>query len=120
MDLLKHLQKLKIDLDILTNTRIGMTVNELRKCTKDDEVIALSKVLIKDWKKFLPKKSEIKDSPSSSSSTTKIKENAKDDKHKDSKNHKDKAQSQTVFPPHRYLMTILHIYINKLLTKKLL
>ena len=101
MDLLKHLQKLKIDLDILTNTRIGMTVNELRKCTKDNEVIALSKVLIKDWKKFLPKKSEIKDSPKSSSSSstnTKLKESSKDDKNKDSRN---KSQSQTVFPPQR-------------------
>lgn len=30
-----------------------MTVNELRKCSKDDEVIALAKTLIKNWKKCL-------------------------------------------------------------------
>lgn len=31
-----------------------MTVNELRKSSKDDEVIALSKSLIKNWKRLLP------------------------------------------------------------------
>lgn len=53
LDLLKELQTLHIDLQILTQTRIGMTVNELRKCSKDDDVIGLSKTLIKNWKKFL-------------------------------------------------------------------
>lgn len=53
LDLLKLLQSLNIDLNILTKTRIGMTVNELRKASKDDEVIALAKTLIKNWKKFL-------------------------------------------------------------------
>lgn len=53
LDLLKVLQSLNIDLSILTKTRIGMTVNELRKCSKDEEVIALAKTLIKNWKKFL-------------------------------------------------------------------
>ncbi|XP_058058171.1 transcription elongation factor S-II isoform X1 [Anopheles bellator] len=53
LDLLRELQRLNIDLDILTKTRIGMTVNELRKCSKDDEVISLAKSLIKSWKRFL-------------------------------------------------------------------
>lgn len=30
-----------------------MTVNTLRKSSSDDEVISLSKSLIKSWKKFL-------------------------------------------------------------------
>lgn len=47
------LQKLPVNLDLLTKTRIGMTVNALRKSSKDDEVISLSKTLIKNWKKFL-------------------------------------------------------------------
>lgn len=51
--MLKALQSLNIDLDILTKTRIGMTVNDLRKSSKDEEVISLSKSLIKSWKKFL-------------------------------------------------------------------
>lgn len=67
LELLKILQNLNIDLNILTKTRVGMTVNELRKCSKDDEVIALSKTLIKNWKKFL---APAKDSPSAVSSTS--------------------------------------------------
>lgn len=53
LDLLKELQNLPITLDILTKTRIGMTVNELRKSSSDDEVISLAKTLIKNWKKFI-------------------------------------------------------------------
>ncbi|EAA14772.3 AGAP009035-PA [Anopheles gambiae str. PEST] len=71
LDLLRELQRLNIDLDILTKTRIGMTVNELRKCSKDDEVISLAKSLIKSWKRFLagtpPSKDGSKDASKSSS-----------------------------------------------------
>lgn len=68
MDLLKTLQSLKIDLTILTKTRIGMTVNELRKTCDNEEVISLSKTLIKNWKKYLPA-SKSTNSPSSSQSS---------------------------------------------------
>lgn len=44
-----------------------MTVNELRKTCDNDEVISLSKTLIKSWKKCLPPNS--KSSPSSSQSS---------------------------------------------------
>jgi len=54
LDLLNTLGKLKINLPILTNTRIGMTVNNLRKSSKDDEIITVAKSLIKTWKKFVP------------------------------------------------------------------
>lgn len=53
LDLLKSLQDLPVNLEILTKTRIGMTVNALRKSSSDEEVISLSKTLIKNWKKFL-------------------------------------------------------------------
>lgn len=53
LELLKILQKLPVDLELLTKTRIGMTVNALRKSSRDEEVISLSKTLIKNWKKFL-------------------------------------------------------------------
>jgi len=54
LDLLKALSELPINLSILTETRIGMTVNALRKASTDAEVIALAKQLIKRWKKFVP------------------------------------------------------------------
>lgn len=53
LELLKILQKLPVNLELLTKTRIGMTVNALRKSSRDEEVISLSKTLIKNWKKFL-------------------------------------------------------------------
>lgn len=53
LELLKALQGLPVNLEILTKTRIGMTVNALRKSSSDEEVISLSKTLIKNWKKFL-------------------------------------------------------------------
>lgn len=37
----------------LQETRIGMSVNGIRKHCTDEEVIALAKVLIKDWKRLL-------------------------------------------------------------------
>lgn len=62
LDLLKALQTLSIDLNILTKTHIGMTVNNLRKSSKDEEVINLAKTLIKNWKKFIaPANSNNKD-----------------------------------------------------------
>lgn len=43
-----------MSLDILSSTRIGMTVNKLRKASQDKEVISLSKSLIRKWKQYLP------------------------------------------------------------------
>lgn len=54
LDLLKALQSIPINLEVLQKTRIGMTVNNLRKSIKDEDVTSLSKSLIKSWKKLLP------------------------------------------------------------------
>jgi len=54
LDLLKSLSDTKMNLQILTKTRIGMTVNALRKTSSDEDVITFAKNLIKAWKKFLP------------------------------------------------------------------
>jgi len=61
LDLLTALGKLDINLQILTSTRIGMTVNALRKSSKDEEIITLAKSLIKTWKKFVPDTGEKKE-----------------------------------------------------------
>jgi len=57
LDLLKALRDTKMSLEVLQRTRIGMTVNNLRKASKDEEVITLAKTLIKNWKKLLPAES---------------------------------------------------------------
>uniref|UniRef100_A0A8C9Y4T6 Transcription elongation factor A (SII), 3 n=1 Tax=Sander lucioperca TaxID=283035 RepID=A0A8C9Y4T6_SANLU len=51
-----------------TETRIGMSVNGIRKHCTDEEVIALAKILIKDWKRLLDseKPSEMKNGLDSS------------------------------------------------------
>nr|XP_029711696.1 transcription elongation factor S-II-like isoform X2 [Aedes albopictus] len=104
LDLLRELQRLNVDLDILTKTRIGMTVNELRKCSKDDEVISLAKSLIKSWKRFLaatpPTKESSKDlSKSSSKSASKSNSKSDGNNKKESEKEKEvKKPTQTSFP----------------------
>ncbi|KAF6214624.1 hypothetical protein GE061_009367 [Apolygus lucorum] len=102
LDLLKTLRDLPVNLEILTKTRIGMTVNALRKSTTDDEVISLSKTLIKNWKKFLGPNSGGKETttPTSSSKKPKPKEDKKEDedrKTKEKEKEKEKSR-QTSFP----------------------
>lgn len=98
-----------------------MTVNDLRKCSKDDEVISLAKTLIKNWKKCLTP-APGKDSSSSSSSnannnskslnkssssassngTSKKTDSKKDDRDKErpsSSNSGNSNNKQTSFPP---------------------
>ncbi|XP_076973743.1 transcription elongation factor A protein 2 [Tamandua tetradactyla] len=53
MDLLRELKAMPVTLRLLQSTRIGMSVNALRKQSSDEEVIALAKSLIKSWKKLL-------------------------------------------------------------------
>lgn len=133
LDLLKALQTLNINLEILTKTRIGMTVNELRKSSKDDEVISLAKTLIKNWKRFLATpgsggssskdggsgsnsssaKSGSKSSSISSSSKDKEKSSSsssKDKKKEDDKKNvagiaKDERKAQSTFPASASNMT---------------
>ncbi|CAN9513955.1 unnamed protein product [Ophioblennius macclurei] len=97
MDLLKELKSFNMTLKLLQETRIGMSVNGIRKHCTDEEVIALAKVLIKDWKRLLDsghshaeKTSEGKNgldanktvtSPSSSPSETQSRKDSPDLKH---------------------------------------
>ncbi|XP_060794010.1 transcription elongation factor A protein 2 [Neoarius graeffei] len=81
MDLLRELKNMKMSLETLQSTRIGMSVNAVRKQSSDEEVQTLAKSLIKTWKKLLdgsegkseekkrglpPLQSSSKDSPGSS------------------------------------------------------
>ncbi|XP_072404381.1 transcription elongation factor A protein 3 [Chiloscyllium punctatum] len=53
LDLLQELRGIKMTLKLLQSTKIGMSVNAIRKHSTDEEVIALAKILIKNWKKLL-------------------------------------------------------------------
>ncbi|XP_061175116.1 transcription elongation factor A protein 1-like [Saccostrea echinata] len=52
-DLLNRLKDIPMTLTVLQKTRIGMTVNNFRKAASKDEIVVLSKTLIKSWKKLL-------------------------------------------------------------------
>ncbi|XP_034257691.1 transcription elongation factor A protein 2 isoform X1 [Pantherophis guttatus] len=67
MDLLKELKSMPITLHLLQSTRIGMSVNALRKQSTDEDVIALSKSLIKAWKKLLDASEDKRDEKKKSS-----------------------------------------------------
>lgn len=56
VDLLKMLKDLPITLEVLQKTRIGMSVNTLRKKSKNADLQTQAKTLIKSWKKLLPGK----------------------------------------------------------------
>ncbi|XP_051989465.1 transcription elongation factor A protein 1-like isoform X1 [Xyrauchen texanus] len=53
LDLLKELKNIPMTLELLQSTRIGMSVNAIRKQSTDDEVTSIAKSLIKSWKKLL-------------------------------------------------------------------
>ncbi|XP_038659302.1 transcription elongation factor A protein 1-like isoform X2 [Scyliorhinus canicula] len=53
VDLLKELKNIPMTLDLLQSTRVGMSVNAVRKQSTDEEITTLAKSLIKSWKKLL-------------------------------------------------------------------
>ncbi|KAI7794404.1 putative transcription elongation factor A protein 2-like [Triplophysa rosa] len=53
LDLLQELKNMTMSLETLQSTRIGMSVNAVRKQSSDEEVQTLAKSLIKTWKKLL-------------------------------------------------------------------
>ncbi|XP_058499329.1 transcription elongation factor A protein 2 isoform X2 [Solea solea] len=80
LDLLRELKNMKMSLETLQSTRIGMSVNAVRKQSSDEEVQTLAKALIKSWKKLLDgserkceeeEKKKKDGSPARSSSTSK-------------------------------------------------
>ncbi|XP_070767699.1 transcription elongation factor A protein 3 isoform X1 [Enoplosus armatus] len=118
MDLLRELKGFNMTLKLLQETRIGMSVNAIRKHCTDEEVNALAKVLIKDWKRLLDseKASETKNgldssktaaSPNSSPSETKSRKDSSDSKaskkHSDESKRERKDSSDSKPPPPRKL-----------------
>ena len=79
LDLLERLSEIEMDLGILTDTRIGMTVNALRKSSSDDSVISKAKSLIKAWKKFVPDNNQKKEKHSKDDSNGKSKSHSENE-----------------------------------------
>ncbi|XP_075995832.1 transcription elongation factor A protein 2 [Genypterus blacodes] len=53
LELLRELKNMKMNLETLQSSRVGMCVNAVRKQSSDEEVQTLAKILIKSWKKLL-------------------------------------------------------------------
>ncbi|XP_038550397.1 transcription elongation factor A protein 3-like isoform X8 [Micropterus salmoides] len=94
MDLLKELKGFNMTLKLLQETRIGMSVNGIRKHCTDEEVIALAKVLIKDWKRLLDSEKPSERNNGLDSSKTTVSPNSSPP---ETKGRKDSCDSK---PPH--------------------
>lgn len=68
LDVLMALKAIPMNMETLQKTRIGLSVNSLRKQTKNDEIANAAKQLIKSWKKLV---ADGKDSTSESNSQAK-------------------------------------------------
>lgn len=70
-DMLMRLRDANVTLEILQKTRVGLTVNSLRKSINNDpELVTLSKDLIKKWKKLIDGGPATKSSTNSSKNQT--------------------------------------------------
>ncbi|XP_055022422.1 transcription elongation factor A protein 2 [Boleophthalmus pectinirostris] len=105
LDLLQELKNIKMSLETLQSTRVGMSVNAVRKLSSDEEVQTLAKGLIKSWKKLIDgaeKKSEekeMKPEPLVRSSST-CKDSGHEKSHKAEEPQTPSASSRmTSFPP---------------------
>ncbi|XP_075883027.1 transcription elongation factor A protein 2 [Nelusetta ayraudi] len=81
LELLRELKNIQMTLETLQSTRVGMSVNAVRKLSSDQEVQILAKGLIKSWKKLLhgdrkkdgsPVRTSSKDSGSSEKSKVSV------------------------------------------------
>lgn len=70
-----------------------MTVNELRKTCDNEEVISLSKTLIKNWKKYLPASKSSSSSSSSQSSKSSSKSSSSSSSSSNKKSDSQKSES---------------------------
>jgi len=73
VDLLEGLSRLPVNVEILTKTRIGMTINDLRKKTTDEKISKRAKSLIKEWKNLLDGKASNNTSNGKSTSAKSVK-----------------------------------------------
>lgn len=89
-EVLKALQRIPMTLDTLQKTRIGMSVNSVRKQTSNEEVASAAKQLIKGWKKLVP------EAPTKKSESSK---NAREDSSSKKKSVKEESSSVDVEPP---------------------
>ncbi|NXG03472.1 TCEA1 protein, partial [Sakesphorus luctuosus] len=105
LDLLKELKSIPMTLELLQSTRIGMSVNAIRKQSTDEEVTSLAKSLIKSWKKLLDGPSTDKESEekkkepaSSSQNSPEAREESSSSSNSSSRKEEGSAPSNSFIP----------------------
>ncbi|XP_032536152.1 transcription elongation factor A protein 1 isoform X1 [Chiroxiphia lanceolata] len=105
LDLLKELKNIPMTLELLQSTRIGMSVNAIRKQSTDEEVTSLAKSLIKSWKKLLDGPSTDKESEekkkepaSSSQNSPEAREESSSSSNSSSRKEEGSAPSNSFIP----------------------
>nr|XP_039271869.1 transcription elongation factor A protein 1-like [Styela clava] len=93
VDVLKALKQIPMTLDTLQKTRIGMSVNNVRKQTSSEEVSSAAKQLIKGWKKLVPEP-PLKKSESSKSLKNESKKETKRDESSSGQGVKESATAK--------------------------
>ncbi|XP_043566422.1 transcription elongation factor A protein 1-like isoform X4 [Chiloscyllium plagiosum] len=103
IDLLKELKSIPMTLDLLQSTRVGMSVNAVRKQSTDEEVTTLAKSLIKSWKKLLDGPAGDKDAEDKrkecSSSSKNISDSTEQSSSKRPEPRTPTTPKMTTFPP---------------------
>ncbi|XP_012987167.2 transcription elongation factor A protein 1 [Esox lucius] len=112
LDLLKELRAVPMTLELLQSTRIGMSVNAIRKQSTDDEVTSLAKALIKSWKKLLDepgggdKSEEKRKEPSTPTSTVSPSQGSPEPREESSSNDSSsKSEPVEVMPSNSLIST---------------
>lgn len=103
-----------------------MTVNELRKSSKDEEVISLSKTLIKNWKRFLASTPTGKDSSKESSKSSSNKSSSGQSQSANKKpetnkkeERKEEPKKQASYPPSSNITDAVRLKCRELLANAL-
>ncbi|XP_067856554.1 transcription elongation factor A protein 1-like isoform X2 [Heptranchias perlo] len=103
IDLLKELKSIPMTLDLLQSTRVGMSVNAVRKQSTDEEVTTLAKSLIKSWKKLLDGPAGDKDAEDKKKECSTSSKNSSDSTEQSSSKRQEPrtptTPKMTTFPP---------------------
>ncbi|XP_068093483.1 transcription elongation factor A protein 1 isoform X2 [Hyperolius riggenbachi] len=98
LDLLRELKNLPMTLELLQSTRIGMSVNAIRKQSSDDDVTSLAKSLIKSWKKLLDGPSSDKDQEEKKKDQPTPSQNSPDAREESSSSNSSSRKEETSLP----------------------
>ncbi|KAF7638131.1 hypothetical protein Mgra_00002359 [Meloidogyne graminicola] len=83
IDLIEALEKMPVNIEVLTKTRIGMVLNDFRKKVEDEKLAKRCKALIKRWKALLEEKAAQSRSSTRSRSPDEPKHSVVEDKRMD-------------------------------------